>query len=145
MSRVSFAGRLQELRRTFGLTQQQLARRSGVSARELSKLELGDQSPSWDMVCRLAEALHVNIASFAGNGAEPGGNGAGKQPTRKKLRAVRQRAAKDIRECVAKLEDHVTREDFAVCTYPVLKRINEVLVELASTSKRYMQYIPFWA
>jgi transcriptional regulator with XRE-family HTH domain len=132
MARASFADRLRELRRTAGLTQQQLARRSGVSPRALSELELGDQSPSWEMVCRLADALHVTVAAFAGNGAESGTNGAGTRPTRKRLRALRQRAARTIRESVANLREQVTREDFAVCTYPVLKRINELLVELAS-------------
>jgi len=34
MVRVSFADRLQELRRTAGLTRQQLARRSGVNPEE---------------------------------------------------------------------------------------------------------------
>jgi hypothetical protein len=84
------------------------------------------------MVCRLAEALQVNVAAFAGNGAEPGTNGAGKRLTRKSLRTLRQRAARSICESVAKLREHATREDFVVCTYPVLKRINELLLELAS-------------
>ena len=62
MSRVLFADRLQELRRVAGLTREQLARRAGVSPQALSKMELGAQNPSWDVVCRLADALLVNVA-----------------------------------------------------------------------------------
>jgi transcriptional regulator with XRE-family HTH domain len=61
---VSFAQRLRELREAAGLSQYELARRSGVSKQALSKLEKGERQPSWETVRKLARALDVSVAAF---------------------------------------------------------------------------------
>src|SRR5689334_636444 len=53
----SFAKRLATLREEAGLSQYELARRSGMSKQALSNLELGNREPTWLTVRRLARAL----------------------------------------------------------------------------------------
>jgi transcriptional regulator with XRE-family HTH domain len=60
----AFAQRLRELREAANLSQSDLARRSGVSRPTLSKLEGGEQEPTWEMVSRLAGALSVKVTVF---------------------------------------------------------------------------------
>lgn len=59
-----FAARLASLLGEAGLTAYALAQRSGVSKQALSKLLSGDSRPSWETVCRLADALGVSTESF---------------------------------------------------------------------------------
>jgi transcriptional regulator with XRE-family HTH domain len=56
-----FAASLRGWRRHRGLSQLELAGRSGISQRHLSFLELGRAAPSRDMVIRLAAALDVPL------------------------------------------------------------------------------------
>jgi transcriptional regulator with XRE-family HTH domain len=126
----SFARRLQDLRKAAGLTQQELARRSGVSRQALSRLESGERQPTLDAVCQLAEALQVNVAAFAGNGAGAARNGVDGPPSCAAVVDLRQCQAWAIREAIAGLEQHAGREDFAVCTYPILKQVNDLLITL---------------
>jgi transcriptional regulator with XRE-family HTH domain len=56
----SFAGLLREYRRATGMTQEELAERSGISPRALRKLESGaSQVPRRDTVQLLAQALNL--------------------------------------------------------------------------------------
>lgn len=131
---ASFARRLQELRKAAGLTQQELARRSGVTRQALSRLEAGERQPTWDAVCQLARALHLNVAAFAGNGAGAARDEVDGPPAAAAVAALRQRRARAIRDAIVGLEAHAGRRDFAVCTYPVLKQLNELLMSLADAS-----------
>jgi len=47
-----------------GLTLQELAQRSGVSVSNLSKIERGDVSPSFDVVMRICEGLGIPLEQF---------------------------------------------------------------------------------
>src|SRR5262249_47327433 len=58
---TAFAAKLRSWRQRRGLSQLELAGRSGVSQRPLSFLELGRASPSREMVARLASALDVPL------------------------------------------------------------------------------------
>ena len=62
--RKPFARRLQQLREVAGISQYELAKRSGVSKQAVSNLELGNREPSWETVRRLARALGVSVAAF---------------------------------------------------------------------------------
>jgi transcriptional regulator with XRE-family HTH domain len=62
----TFADRLRALREARGLSQYELAKRSGLSKQTLSRLEM-DTVPSWPTVQALARALGVSVAAF-----EPG-------------------------------------------------------------------------
>lgn len=59
-----FAGRLRELRRDAGLTQQQLAEKAGLGLRMITYLESGQQGPSWETVLALSAALGVECTAF---------------------------------------------------------------------------------
>lgn len=50
---------LREARERLGLTQEQVAERSGVHATEVSRIEGGKRDPQVSTVIRLAEALEV--------------------------------------------------------------------------------------
>ena len=60
----TFAGRLRELREAAGLSQYELARRTGLSKQTLSVLEKGGRDPSWTTVRLLAHALGVAVTAF---------------------------------------------------------------------------------
>ena len=66
MAEETFADRLRALRGARGLSQYELAKRSGLSKQTLSRLEM-DTVPSWPTVQALARALGVSVAAF-----EPG-------------------------------------------------------------------------
>jgi transcriptional regulator with XRE-family HTH domain len=63
-----FADRLRELREAAGLSQNALARRSGLSRQALSRLELGRNEPAWVSVQLLALALGLDCRAFADPG-----------------------------------------------------------------------------
>lgn len=74
----TFPARLVELREKMGWSQQELARRAGTSIFSVSKMERGERSPSFEMACRLADALGVTVDSLRKNTAdvsEPKGRG----------------------------------------------------------------------
>jgi transcriptional regulator with XRE-family HTH domain len=68
---TGFATRLRELRESAGLTQRELAERSGLHLGGLTKLEQGDREPAWSTVLDLAGALGVEVSAFVVNGAPP--------------------------------------------------------------------------
>jgi transcriptional regulator with XRE-family HTH domain len=61
---ASFNRRLRELRGRAGLTQEQVARATGLSTSAVSKLEQHDIDPSWSTVQALAKALGVEVTAF---------------------------------------------------------------------------------
>jgi hypothetical protein len=50
------------------------------------------------------------------------------------LATVRRRKARALCNAVERLSQDAARDDFAVCTYPVLKQVNELLTTLADAS-----------
>lgn len=58
------ATRLQSLRKTQGLSLEQLANNSGVSKAMISKIERQDSSPSASLLGRLAASLGVSLAQL---------------------------------------------------------------------------------
>lgn len=59
-----FAVRLRELRTAAGLSQQELAQRAGMSLRQMSRLETGENVPTWPTILALAAALGVTCEAF---------------------------------------------------------------------------------
>ncbi len=62
--RPALGARLRELRRRGGLSQEELAGRAHLHWTYLSDLERGRQTPTVDVVNRLARALGVTLAEF---------------------------------------------------------------------------------
>ena len=62
--RPLFGARLRELRKRCGFSQEELAGRARVHTTYLSDLERGRQTPTLDLVNRLARALNVTLAEF---------------------------------------------------------------------------------
>ncbi|WP_439628911.1 helix-turn-helix domain-containing protein [Gemmata sp.] len=60
----SFGERLKQLREELGVTQYALAKKSGVTAQAISKIEQGDRDPGWSTVVKLAHGLGVSVAEF---------------------------------------------------------------------------------
>ena len=60
--------KLYELRRAAGLSQEELAARSGVSAASLIKYESGEMTPGIDKVISMAEALGCTPNDLCGWG-----------------------------------------------------------------------------
>lgn len=56
--------RLKRLREERGLTQERLAKRSGVSHGYLARLEIGMHDPSLSTLSKLAKALRVTVAEL---------------------------------------------------------------------------------
>ncbi len=55
---------LKRLRRSKGLTQQELAKQSGVSQYTITEVETGRREPRPSTLRKLAEALDVEVADF---------------------------------------------------------------------------------
>jgi transcriptional regulator with XRE-family HTH domain len=65
--------RLKEYRKSLGISQADLARKSSVSAAYVSELESGlGKRPSGEILLRLANALEVTIAELLGQDIRPG-------------------------------------------------------------------------
>ncbi len=58
------AMRLKRLREERNLTQERLAKRSGVSHGYLARLEIGMHDPSLSTLAKLAKALKVSVAEL---------------------------------------------------------------------------------
>ncbi|MCS0495600.1 helix-turn-helix domain-containing protein [Ancylobacter mangrovi] len=63
--------RLKLVRQDSGLTLADVAQRTGVSVSNLSKIERGEVSPSFDVVIRLCEGLGIAIEQFVTPGLKP--------------------------------------------------------------------------
>ena len=62
--RPALGNRIRELRKGLGLSQEDLAERAGLHWTYLSDLERGRQTPTMDVVNRLARAAGVTLAEF---------------------------------------------------------------------------------
>jgi DNA-binding XRE family transcriptional regulator len=60
----TFAERLRVLRLRVGISQYELAKRSGVSGQAISRIEKGEREPGWSTVRKLARALGVPVGAF---------------------------------------------------------------------------------
>jgi transcriptional regulator with XRE-family HTH domain len=56
-----FGSRIRELRKSKGLSQEQLAEVIGIDQKHMSRIELGKSYPSLDRLVRIAEALKVSL------------------------------------------------------------------------------------
>ena len=65
---MKFNERLKELREKSKLTQEQLAKISGVSSRMIQRYEYGTSRPRLDAAEKLAKALNVTTDQLLGNG-----------------------------------------------------------------------------
>jgi transcriptional regulator with XRE-family HTH domain len=74
---MTFGERLRAIRRAAGLTQVELAARSGVSQPSISQYEAGDTEPAWSTVAALCRALGVTPDAFWADGRMAGATGAG--------------------------------------------------------------------
>lgn len=59
-----FAARLDALAKERGLTWYRLGQMSGIDQAFLAKLAKGLKSPSWETVCKLADALGISTEDF---------------------------------------------------------------------------------
>ncbi len=66
-----FAERLAALRQAAGLSQYELARRTGLTRQTVSRLEMGDREPGWDTVQLIAQVLGVTCSEFLNPGIAP--------------------------------------------------------------------------
>lgn len=71
----AFARKLREFRKSADLTLSDLARRSGLAASTLSKIENGQMSPTYDTLHALAEGLDIDITELVTGGRGPSVNG----------------------------------------------------------------------
>jgi transcriptional regulator with XRE-family HTH domain len=70
---VPFAKRLRNARLAAGLSKYALAKQAGLSKQALSRLEAGDNEPTWNTVQLLAAALGVSCEEFLDPGIKPPG------------------------------------------------------------------------
>jgi transcriptional regulator with XRE-family HTH domain len=79
---MKFCERLHQLREKAGMTQEQLAERSGVKLWTLRGYEQGRREPSWKAALSLAGALGVAAEAFADceEGTAAGADQQGKRP-----------------------------------------------------------------
>lgn len=61
---MDVGARIKSLREAAGLSQNELARRAGVSQSGLSYIESGEKSPSVDTLLRIADALGVTVSEL---------------------------------------------------------------------------------
>jgi transcriptional regulator with XRE-family HTH domain len=62
-----FAENLRNIRKSMGLTQDQLGERAGISAKHLGEIERGNASPSLEVVEKLAHGLRVDLLVLVGD------------------------------------------------------------------------------
>lgn len=67
---------LKKYRRIAGLTQEALARKSGVDATIISRLERGERHASYENIVRLARALNLEPEELVPVGIGPAADGA---------------------------------------------------------------------
>ncbi len=61
----ALATALRTLRENGGLTREALAFRAGITIGSLARIELGQATPGWDTIRRIAGALEVSISRLA--------------------------------------------------------------------------------
>ena len=56
--------RIRELRRSEGLSQEELAEKIGISSKYLSSIERGKENPTFDTFIKLAAALNIDLTEI---------------------------------------------------------------------------------
>jgi transcriptional regulator with XRE-family HTH domain len=56
---------VRQLREDRGLTRESLAFHAGITSSSLARIELGQATPGWDTIRRIASALDVSISRLA--------------------------------------------------------------------------------
>ena len=74
---MNIGGHIAALRKTRGLTQEQLAAQLGVSAPAVSKWETNSSCPDITLLCPLARALGTNVDTLLPGGRRPDQRGGG--------------------------------------------------------------------
>lgn len=89
-----FGARLRALRRTTGMTMQQLADRAGLAVSTISKIETSRTSPTYDVLLKLAGGLGADFSTLLeGAAPRPGpGSGAGAEGRLNVTRAAERKA-----------------------------------------------------
>lgn len=59
-----FGMRIKDLRMVRKLSQEQLAKRADISSKYMSRIEMGQHYPSFDILKKLANALNVDLKDF---------------------------------------------------------------------------------
>lgn len=59
-----FGMRIKELRTGMNLSQEQLAQKASISAKYMSRVEMGMQFPSFEVIKKIADSLNVEIKDF---------------------------------------------------------------------------------
>ncbi len=75
-----FPGRLKTARDLRGLSQDQLAERSGLQSSAISHFETGGRKPSFDNLKRLADALGISTDYLLGRTEDPEGHAVPNDP-----------------------------------------------------------------
>lgn len=82
----NFKNRLRKARDLRGLTQSEMAAKSGLQAAAISHFETGQRSPSFDNLRKLSDALNVSVDYLLGRiDEEQHGQGLGAAPRAKQL------------------------------------------------------------
>ena len=97
----NFAERLRAQREMKGLSQAELAKRSGLQPSAVSHFETGRRAPSFDNLRRLADALSVTIDYLLNRAEEPCGAG----PVAEKLFRDFAQLSADDQESLSKMAE----------------------------------------
>jgi transcriptional regulator with XRE-family HTH domain len=63
-TKALLGGRIKELRKMRGLTQEQLSQQIGIDPKSLSRIEVGGSFPSFEALDKLAKVLKVDLRDF---------------------------------------------------------------------------------
>jgi len=63
-TKALLGGRIKELRKMRGLTQEQLSQKIGIDPKSLSRIEVGGSFPSFETLDKLANVLQVELVGF---------------------------------------------------------------------------------
>ena len=61
LNKIAFGSFLAQLRREKGMTQKELAERTGIDQADISKLENGTRNPSLKLLKRLADGMGMDL------------------------------------------------------------------------------------
>ena len=104
---VRLGNKLKNVRKTRGLTQEELSALSGVSTRHISKIEKGVMNPSYEILTQIAAALGMTPDYFFASDNDEDENNIQllislykgcPKPYRKLLLSTKQTLSKEIRE-----------------------------------------------
>jgi transcriptional regulator with XRE-family HTH domain len=98
--REIFAHNLKEIRKRYGLTQEKLAEKAGVSTHYIAVIELAKNFPAADVIERLAKALDIAVNELFG--ATPSPSEEMERLHRKILADVRQAVEVSVENAFAK-------------------------------------------